>query len=112
MHSTLADVVHPVHVFEHVWVVLLEFSFSSSLVVLPDNITLQVLDFVVHAVPRTLSTLNHFTNQVATTIELATHTVQVYTVFHFEVDAEVIVLVTRNTTLTTTETCSLSNLIA
>ena len=91
---------------------LLEFSFGSSLVVLPDYIALQVLDFVVHTVPRALGTLNHFANQVATTIELATHTVQVYTVFHFEVDAEVIVLVTRNTTLTTTETCSLGNLIA
>ena len=82
---------------------LLEFSLSSGLVILPNHITLQVLDFMVHAIPRTLSTLNNFTNQVTTTIQLAAHTMKMYTVFHFEIDAEVIILVTGDTALTATE---------
>ena len=111
MSCTLADMVYPIHMFEYVWIMLLEFSLSSSLIILPDYITLQVLDFMVHTIPRALGTLNYFTDQVAATIQLAAHTMKMYTVFHFEIDAEVVILVTCNTALTATETGCLRNLI-
>ncbi len=87
--------------FQRVRVSLLEVGFLSFLVILPDHITGQILDHMPPiAGPRAFGSLYEFTHVVGTTINLAAHAVQVDTVLHCEVDAEVIILVTGHTALT------------
>ena len=75
-------------------------------IVFPDDVTCIVLDFHFSTVPRTFCSLDKFADVSGTTINLAAHTMQVDAVFHCEIDAEVIILVARDTALARTETDS------
>ena len=65
-----ADMVDSVYVLESVRIVELIDLFISLLVILPDNVSVKVLDLVVIAVPCTLSSIDDLTDAVAATIIL------------------------------------------
>ena len=104
--------VHEVNVLENVRIMLLELGLGLLIVEFPDHIALEILDFVVETVPGSLGSADDFANGIGTSVNLAAHTVEMYSVLHLEVNAELVVLVSRNAAVTGSEACGLGNLIA
>ena len=104
--------VHEVNVLENVWIMLPELSLSLFIVELPDHIAVEILDFVVKTVPAALGSVNDFTHSIGAAVNLAAHAVEMNSVLHLEVNAELVVLVAGNAAVTGSETSCLRNLIA
>jgi hypothetical protein len=93
MGLTLADVVHPVYVFQNIGIVLRELFLCGFLVILPENLAFQVTDGEIVGVPGALAALDELAHLAAATVNLAAHRVHVYAVLHCEVGAEEVILV-------------------
>ena len=104
--------VHEVNVLENVWIMLLELSLSLFIVKLPDHISIKILDFVIKAVPGALGSIYDFTHSIGASVNLAAHAVEMNSVLHLEVNAELVVLVAGNAAVTGSETSCLRNLIS
>ena len=102
--------VHQIHMFEHIRIVLLEGRIRCHLVEFPDYIAFQVLYLVVVAVPGPFGTLYILSDIVAAAIYLTAHAVQMDSVLEFEIDAELVVLVSGYAAVTGAECRSLDRL--
>ena len=93
---------------ERIGIVLLMLGFFRLQIVAPEHIAVQILDHAgtAHhrtALPCAFRTMDELADIRVATVDLAAHAVHVHAVLVFEIDAEIIVLVSRHATLAAAE---------